>query len=123
MANEINVTISMRVRKGNLVADVIPGSQQIDMGVARGPVPGTVEVGTTEQVIAFANLATLGLLAITNLDDTNFIDFGPEESGAMIAAVRVNAGETCLFRMVPGTTYRAKANTAACDVQFFGFNA
>jgi hypothetical protein len=123
MANEINVTISMRVRKGNLVADVIPGNQQIDMGVARGPVPGTVVVDTTEAAVSFAALATLGLIVITNLDATNYIDFGPEESGAMVAAVRVKAGESCIFRLVPGTTYRAKANTAACDVQFLAFNA
>ena len=123
MSDEITVSASIRVRNGNLRADINPGSLQIDQAVARGPAPGSVNVGTSEEVISFAELATLGLIHIQNLDGTNFVDFGPESGGAMVAAVRVLAGEVALFRLVPATTYRAKADTAACNVVFSGFNA
>jgi hypothetical protein len=123
MSDEITVSASIRVRNGNLRADINPGSLQIDQAVARGPAPGSVNVGTSEEVISFAELATLGLILIQNLDGTNFVDFGPESSGAMVAAVRILAGEVALFRLVPGVTYRAKADTAACNVVFSAFNA
>lgn len=122
MADEITINASIRVRNGNLRADINPGSLQIDQAAARGPAPGSVNVGTSEEAIGFGELATLGLLMIHNLDATNFVDFGPESGGAMVAAVRVKPGEVALFRMVPGTTYRAKADTAACNVVFSGFN-
>lgn len=122
MANEINITAAIRVRNGNLKADANPGSLQVDQAVARGPAPGSVNVGTSEEVISFAELATLGWLHILNLDATNFVLFGPESSGAMVAAVKVGPGEAAVFRMVPGVTYRAKADTGACNVIFSGFN-
>jgi hypothetical protein len=122
MSDEITVSASLKVRNGNLRADINPGALQIDQAVARGPSPGSVNVGTSEEVISFAELATLGWCLIQNLDATNYVDFGPESGGAMVAAIRVEAGEVALFRLVPGTTYRAKANTAACNVAFYGFN-
>lgn len=122
MSQEITVSAALRVRNGNLVADIHPGALQIDQAAARGPAPGSVNVGTSEEVISFAELATLGWCMIHNLDATNFVDFGPESGGAMVAAIRVEAGEIALFRLVPGTTYRAKADTAACNVVFSGFN-
>jgi hypothetical protein len=94
----------------------------ITQAVAKGPTPGTVVVGTSEEVISFAELTTLGLIQIINLDTTNFVQFGPESAGAMVAAIRLKPGEPNQFRLEPGVTYRAKADTGACNVQFMAFN-
>lgn len=123
MANEITLSAALRVRNGSLISDCNPGNLQIDQAVARGPSPGSVNVGTSEEVISFAELATLGWLHITNLDPTNYVDFGPESGGAMVGALRIMPGKVAVFQMIPATVYRAKANTAACNVVFAGFNA
>lgn len=122
MANEISASCTLRVTNGNLKSNLTPGSVSIDQAVARGPAPGSVNVGTTEEVISFAELTTLGIIQIINLDTTNYVQFGPESGGAMIPSVRLKPGEPNQFRLEPGVTYRAKANTAACNVQFMAFN-
>ena len=122
MANEIQSSCSLRVSNGNLKSTLNPGAVNVSQAVAKGPSPGCVAVGTSEEVISFAELTTLGVIQITNLDTTNFVDFGPESSGAMVAAVRIKAGEVWQFRLVPGVTYRAKADTLACNVVFSAFN-
>lgn len=120
--NEIQASCSLRVTNGHLKANLTTGTVNIAQAVAKGPAPGCVNVGTTEEVISFAELTTLGLILIINLDTTNYVQFGPESAGAMVAAVRLNPGEPNLFRLEPGVTYRAKADTAACNVQFMAFN-
>jgi hypothetical protein len=122
MANEITASCSLRVANGYLQSNLTTGARSITQAVAKGPTPGTVNVGTTEEVISFAELTTLGIVQIINLDTANFVQFGPESSGAMVATIRLNPGEPNQFRLEPGVTYRAKADTAACNVQFMAFN-
>ena len=121
MANEIVSACTLRVTNGYLSSNLVR-SATITQAVAKGPTPGTVNVGTSEEVISFAELTTLGLIQILNLDTTNFVQFGPESAGAMVAAMRLKPGEPNQFRLEPGVTYRAKADTAACNVQFMAFN-
>lgn len=121
MANEITSACTLRVNNGYLSSNLVR-SATITQAVAKGPSPGCVNVGTSEEVISFAELTTLGVIQIINLDTTNFVQFGPESGGAMIPAIRLMPGEPNQFRLEPGVTYRAKADTAACNVQFMGFN-
>jgi hypothetical protein len=119
----IAATCSLRVANGDLKQNHNPGAVLIDQAVAAGPAPGFVSVGfAAEEVISFSELSTLGPIMITNLGPTNYVTFGPESAGAMVAAVRINAGETWMFRLVPGVTYRAQAATAACGVLFLAYN-
>lgn len=122
MANEIQSGCTLRVTNGFLKANLTPGTVNISQAVAKGPTPGCVVVGTSEEVISFAELTTLGLIQIVNLDPTHFVQFGPEVSGAMAPAARLMPGEPNQFRLEPGVTYRAKADTAACAVVFNAFN-
>lgn len=123
MANEIQSTCSLRVTNGSLKSNLTPGTINITQAVAKGPTPGTVNVGTSAEVISFAELTTLGVIQITNLDGTNYIEFGPDDGASDIQpAIRIEAGECWQFRLVPGVTYYAKADTAACNVQFMAFN-
>jgi hypothetical protein len=122
MANEMQSTCSLRVTNGSLKSNLTPGTINITQAVAKGPAPGTVNVGTSAEVISFAELTTLGVIQITNLDATNYIEFGPDVGSDIQPAIRIEAGECWQFRLVPGVTYYAKANTGACNVQFMAFN-
>ena len=123
MSGVINSSCVLSVQHGSLRSNLNPGQSAIVQSVARGPSPGCVIVGTSDTAIDFSELATLGVIQVTNLDETNFVDFGPDDGvGALEPAVRIAAGETWQFRLVPGVSYLAKADTAACAVVFSAFN-
>lgn len=123
MANEITASCTLRVANGYLQSNLTTGAKSITQAVAKGPTPGTVNVGTSEEAISFAELTTLGVIQIINLDTTNFVQFGPDDgAGNMVAAIRLKPGEPNQFRLEPGVTYYAKADTEACNVQFMAFN-
>jgi len=125
MANEITSNCSLFVRNGHLNSSLAPGQKSITQAAIGGPTPGMVVVGTSVETIDFAELTALGVIQITNIDPTNYVDFGPEDAesyyGGYLPCVRIRAGETWQFRLVAGVTYCAKANSAACKVIFSAF--
>ena len=125
MANEIVSSCTLRVANGSLKSTLSPGQVSIDQTAIGGPSPGMVVIGTSVEEIDFGELTTLGVVQITNLDAINYVEFGPEDSGGYysgyLPCVRIEPGETWQFRLVPGVTYCAKANTAACKVVFSAF--
>ena len=75
-------------------------------------------VGTTEENILTTEVGTEGWVALLNLDAANYVEWGASATTPTIATIgRLEAGEMAVFRMEPGTTLRAKANTAACEVE------
>jgi hypothetical protein len=117
VANEIKVTTQIKCDNANFSMPLFGKQNQgVTQTTPGGMVPGQVSIGTTDTTISFAGLTALGWCYLQNLDATNYVDFGPDSSG-MIAAVRLKPGEPgMLIRLVPGTTYKAKANSAACKV-------
>jgi hypothetical protein len=126
MANEIVSSCMLRVANGSLKSTLSPGQVSIDQTAIGGPSPGMVVIGTSVEEIDFSELTALGVIQVTNLDATNYVDFGPDDSGGyysgFLPCVRIEPGEVWQFRLVPGVTYCAKANSAACKVLFMGFN-
>ena len=124
MAGTISSSCVLNVNHGSLRSNLNPGQTTIAQAVARGPSPGCVIVAEdADTAIDFSELATLGVIQITNLDEDNYVDFGPDDgTSALEPAVRIAAGETWQFRLVPGVTYYARANTADCAVVFSAFN-
>lgn len=113
MANEISLNKTLRLVNGTLSKTWTSGNIQITQSVAR-MYSNTQVVGTSEEVIAVgSDISTLGVCTMKNLDSTNYVVWGPESGGAMVAAGRLKAGEEYTFRLQPGVTYRAQANTAA----------
>ena len=117
MANELSLQVSLSLLNGNLKLSE-NDSITIDQASALGGNPGTVSVGTSEEVVALGDIVTLGYCFIKNLDATNYVTYGPEAAGAMAAMGRLKAGEFTILRLEPGITLRAQANTASCDVRF-----
>ena len=84
---------------------------------AGGGNPGTVTINTTETTIPTTGITTLGYCWIKNLDPTNYFDIGPDSGGSLVPWLRVKPGEEQTFRLKPGVTFKAQANTAACKAQ------
>lgn len=119
MADEIQITAGIAVRKGNLVFAHYPVTDSFDMTGTGGPTPGYSTIGTAEESITFAELSTAGYLFMQNLDATNYVQWG---FSTTVYGGRMRAGETAgPFRMNPGLTLYLKANTAACKVLVYGF--
>lgn len=116
MANEITGSYQFRVSNGNFQFNTVE-SFTYDQATAGGANPGTVNVGTSEEAISLGDITTNGWALIKNLDSTNYVTWGPESGGAMVALGRLEAGEVALLRLTPSAlTLRMQANTAACDV-------
>lgn len=123
MANEIKITSAIEVENGNLKFPRHGGGQPLsfDQATLGGPYPGTIEIGTAEEVVSLSELTTLGWAKFINLDNTNYVTWGPESGGAMVPIGRMEPGEPAQFRIEPGITLRMQANTAACKVMILVF--
>ncbi|SFH96726.1 hypothetical protein [Planctomicrobium piriforme] len=117
MAGTYSITILSTISHGNLNDRWDQNRKEIVQN-AIGLHEPMQSIGTSEEVIGFGDLGTVGRCEIINLDGTNYVDIGPESGGAMVPMVRLKPGECHAFRLKPGITLRGQANTAACKVQF-----
>lgn len=117
MADEITVSASLSVKNGNLDWKHSPGTKTYDQAAVGGPTPGMVNIGTSEESVAFSELGTEGWLIMQNLDATNYVQWG---FSTTVYGGRMEAGETAgPFRLEPSATLYLKANTAACNVLIY----
>jgi len=119
VSNELKITLSIRATKGELDWRPPIGTMNVDM--ANGRRGGFVQtVGTTEEAIGgLTDLTTFGWAWIKNLDTTNYVEIGPDSggtAGTMVSMMKLLAGEYALFPVTPGITLKARANTAAVDL-------
>jgi hypothetical protein len=121
MADEITVSMSIRAEKDGLSVFRNHGPLQFDWATPRGFNPGVVNIGTSEEAISFGDV-TPGWVIMKNLDGTNYVIWGPESGGNMVACGRLSPGMVALLRLAPGVTLRMQANTAACDVLIEAIN-
>ena len=121
MANEIQVTAGLLVKKGGLSFSFPAVPQFHDQTGLGGPTPGYLTIGTTEESVSFSELSTAGWCVMQNLDGTNYVQWG---FSAGVYGGRMNPGETAgPFRLEPGTTLRLKANAAACKVLIYALES
>lgn len=121
MANELIFNGNLALNNGKLVRAVNLGSQRITQAAAFA-YSNTQSLTTAEETIAVgADIATLGVAVLNNLDSTNNIEWGPDNSGTMLGAGILKPGEAFPLRLKPGVTYKAKASagTAKLDVTIF----
>jgi hypothetical protein len=113
MADEFRLTITGTLTNGDFNDTLPAGSYSIDQAaIGRG---GSVQtIGTTVggDIVVFGDVATAGYLYLKNLDDTNFVEYGPDTGGdAMQAMGKLKPGEPAILRMSPGVVLYAKADT------------
>jgi len=116
MANEITVTTRVSISNGNFKQKFDPGTVQIDQAAIGGHSPVVIVGHAAEEDLALGDLSTPGLVALRNLDATNFVKYGPKD-GTMVEFSRIKAGETAVFRLGSSVTLRWQADTADVKVQ------
>jgi hypothetical protein len=117
MANEFNVSLNVSLTNGGL-KDSIQESANFSQ-TAIGKYGGVVSIGTSEEDLPVGDVGTNGWVFLKNLDSTNFVKWGPKSAGAMVELGRLKPNEPGQwFRLAPGVTLRAIADTAAVKVDY-----
>ncbi len=115
MADEITIDINLKYSKNG--ADSSFTARGVTVTVAGNPISeGVQSVGTSYEAIQMGEVTAPGYVVLKNLDATNYVEFSADSGGAN-ALVKTRAGQPALFPM-DGTTLYARANTAACLVQY-----
>ncbi len=112
MANEISVSFSLRYAKDSTAAS-LAASYRADQ--AGSVYHAAVQfIGTSEENLFKGDVGTIGLIAVRNMDATNFVTLA---SLTATPSVKLLAGQSCLLPWT-GTQVIAKADTAQCSVEY-----
>jgi len=120
MANEITVSALLKIDK-NFLKDQKNVSNLKVTQTGDGAVGGVQNVGTSAEAIALGDVSTPGYAFFRNLDDTNYIQVGQDVGGGGFEEFfRLLSGEVALMRIDLAATgvLQAKADTAACELQY-----
>lgn len=118
MANEILINNYLECTNGSFKYVSKPGAKYITQTTAGGYFE-IISCTTSDTALTLGAMssANYGYARFTNLDATNYVDFGPTVAGAIAPFVRVKAGEQSgWFRLTPSITLRSQANTATVKV-------
>lgn len=117
MAAEIRVRATLSVNNGNFkLPELASGAFTFDQTTPGGGLPGEVQVTTTGAALDLSALTGKGWLWMKNLDPTNFVQWGADNTGLELVG-RLEPGEPAIFRLDPSGTLFLKADTATCRVQ------
>lgn len=73
-------------------------------------------IGTTAEALDISDISTVEFIVIKNTDSTNYIEIDCNYSTTFSADITLAAGKTAIFK--PSGVVQAKANTAACIVEY-----
>lgn len=127
MANEIRIVQIMSLVKDNFSYFWHPGQnnpgESLYFNLVGDPNAdiGLLSVTTSITDFSLVNVETAGLVSLRNTDDTNYVDIGYNDSDTFRDLIRLNAGDVCSFRLIPGKILCAKTNTGTVIVQFMIF--
>lgn len=110
--SDISYSIRITVSKDGLSQSVAATAMTSSMAVT-GMMAVTLDLATATEQISTVSMSTLGLCVarslVTDTTGTTIISFGRISGTTLFESVRLEPGETNLFRMAPGN-YAAKAN-------------
>ena len=112
MANEIKVSASLSMQKGEVEVSMALGPLKVDM-TGDDVIEFTQNVFTNATGISIGAASTAGWALIKNLDATNFITLRNGSGGADL--IKLKPGEFCLFRLATQTPFGV-ADTATCKI-------
>lgn len=81
-----------------------------------GLTSGITTVTTSAANISITYNGTIGLGIVYNLDTTNYIQLGWDDTG-FVTADKIPAGKWCVKWFDPSRTWQWQANTASCKVR------
>lgn len=119
MSNEITISATVKLSKGNFSYTFQPGQLQADVTTARRG--GNVQaIGTASpEALTIGDVAAPRLAILRNIDPTNYVTVGPQSSttSAMEPMLRIPAGHFVLLWLDPSVTLMAMANSASVNLQ------
>lgn len=121
MANEFSISAALTLRKNYLNKQVSDARNLNAVTSAPAYVAGSPSIGTTHEAIPMGDVATQGWAFFKNLDATNFVTIGIVVTATYYPMLKLKAGEFVLVRLSTNTIY-AKADTAACQLDFIIFD-
>ena len=113
--NEISTTLRLKISNGGFKTERNQGTVNIDQATL-GSQGGVQNIGTTAELVALGDVATVGYAYFANLDATNFVQIGIDVAATFYPVIKLNPGEGQVFRIDPAATLYAKADTAACNL-------
>lgn len=129
MSNEITINISNTLQNpstsatGALKHSFAPGAIKVNQS-AQLMWAEAITMTTTDTLIGFTGVTTPGWVMLQNMDSTNYVQYGPNNAGAILTFGKLKPGEPATFRLDSSLTsgFRFKANTASCVVFFAIYN-
>lgn len=116
MANELTFSYSIVHTKDPRVPFRPTQTIQCDQ-TGQGVYSNTLTIGTSAEDVNFGDVVP-GLVILTNLDDTNYVQYGMSDGGTIKILGRLYPSKRvpAMFFLEPSATLRMIANTASCKV-------
>jgi hypothetical protein len=116
MVDELTIKTQITFEKGDVKMKQGPTTLTLDVS-GEDAIRATQSIGfAAAENIAKGEITTPGYMWVRNLDDTNFVDIGYDDTGFK-NVVQLKAGEEALFRLAQATP-QAKADTAAVRIEY-----
>ena len=142
MACEIDIRMSLRIRKDKLDYQSNPTGFTDDLTGTKGPTPGAIAVSTQGTNVDLSQLTTPGWCWLQNLDVDNYVEWGiyDTERDVFFPIGELGPGQTALYKCsrnvleeyfpatgtgttAPTNKLRLRADKAACNVRVEVFEA
>lgn len=120
MAESIVASISARL-DGDTLTDFTIATGTLTIAMTGADFfHGSQNIGTSAENLAKGDIGTPGYILVHNLDATNYVEIGHDETGTFVADVKLKKGEWAFFRCAQATP-QARANTGACNIEYVLF--
>lgn len=125
MANEISVSMSLRVKNGNADESFSASGVQADQAT-QGSVGGIVSIGTAVETITLGEVASAGYAAFRNLSTatsgTAYIALGRYDGTTLHEFASLRRGQPAVVPLLPTITLGAKAYGTALPLRYVVFS-
>lgn len=125
MANEVSVSVSLRVRNGNADESFSASGAQFDQATQRSA-GGIISVGTAAETISLLEVTTAGYAAFRNLSTatagTAYIAIGAYDGTNVQELVGLRRGQPAVLPLVGGVTLGAKSYGSALPLRYIVFS-
>ena len=124
MANEVSVSVSLRVRNGNADESFAVSGAQFDQ-ITQGSSGGIVSIGTAVETISLGDVVTAGYAAFRNLSTatsgTAYIAIGSYDGTNLHELLALRRGQPAALPLVSNLTVGAKSYGQALPLRYIVF--
>jgi len=125
MANEVSVSLTLRVRNGNDEESYAASGLLFDQA-AQGHAGGIVQISTNTETISFGDVTTAGYAAFRNLSTatagTAYIALGSYDGTNLHELAALGRGQPAVLPLVPDVTVAAKSYGEALPLRYIVFS-